>query len=382
MHDIDKSAFASFLTQLRKERSMTQKDLAEKLFVSDKAVSKWERGLSLPDISLLIPLAEILGVTVTELLEGQRMPAGETIPQEQVEALVKKAITLSEPETDKKLRRKRVLIFAGVILAVAAEKALLQLTGNLEGFSGFQILEVLTAIFGLYFWCFMKDRLPDYYDGNRISSFSDGPFRMNIPGICFNNGNWPHMARFLRVWSAAALVLIPLVSLLLFKLGGSRLTGQMAVLLFYLASLFVPLYILGRKYDLHRQNREPLWKSLLALLPILALVGLLLFQGPATSRNATRILFVESGGWHQWEASYKRLDGTMNRTLQPEKPEYLLTVESESGTLDITITSGGELVFSEENLPTGTWPLTLEGVTQITVTAEDHKGSFSLTPSP
>ena len=45
MHDIDKSSFASFLSQLRKERAMTQKDLAEKLFVSDKAVSKWETGV-------------------------------------------------------------------------------------------------------------------------------------------------------------------------------------------------------------------------------------------------------------------------------------------------------------------------------------------------
>ncbi len=310
------------------------------------------------------------------------MPQGETLPPEQVEELVKKAITLSDPEGDRVLRRKRIWLFAGVTLTVAAEKLLLCFTGNLEGFTGFQILEVLTALFGLYFWCFLKDRLPDYYDGNRISSFSDGPIRMNVPGICFNNGNWPHIARYLRLWSAAALVLLPLLSLLLSGLGGDRLTGQTAVLLGYLASLFVPLYILGRKYDLHRQDQQPLWKSLVTLLPILALVGLLLFQGPATSRSATRILFTESGGWHQWEAGYKRLDGTMSRTLHPEGPEYLLTVETEDGLLDITITSGGEVVFSQDSLPTGAWPLTLEGVTQITVTAQDHKGSFSLTPVP
>ena len=55
MYEIDNQKFGAFLCALRKEHGMTQKDLAEKLFVSDKAVSKWERGLSLPDISLGSP---------------------------------------------------------------------------------------------------------------------------------------------------------------------------------------------------------------------------------------------------------------------------------------------------------------------------------------
>ena len=46
MYEIDKEKFGTFLSQLRREKGMTQKDLAEKLFVSDKAVSKWERGVS------------------------------------------------------------------------------------------------------------------------------------------------------------------------------------------------------------------------------------------------------------------------------------------------------------------------------------------------
>ena len=62
------------MAQLRKEKGLMQKDLAEKLYVSDKAVSKWERGLSIPDVALLVPLAELLGVSVTELLECRRLP--------------------------------------------------------------------------------------------------------------------------------------------------------------------------------------------------------------------------------------------------------------------------------------------------------------------
>ena len=47
MHELDKSGFGQFLVQLRRERGLTQRDLAEMLYVSDKAVSKWERGDSL-----------------------------------------------------------------------------------------------------------------------------------------------------------------------------------------------------------------------------------------------------------------------------------------------------------------------------------------------
>lgn len=61
-----------FIAGLRKEKNLTQKDLAEKLFVTDKAVSKWEQGLSLPDISILQPLADILSVSVSEILNGER----------------------------------------------------------------------------------------------------------------------------------------------------------------------------------------------------------------------------------------------------------------------------------------------------------------------
>lgn len=66
------------ISELRKSNQMTQKDLAAKLHVSDKAVSKWERGLSFPDISLLLPLSDTLGVTTAELLNGEKNNSEET----------------------------------------------------------------------------------------------------------------------------------------------------------------------------------------------------------------------------------------------------------------------------------------------------------------
>ena len=59
------------ISSLRKEKGMTQTDLAEKMNVTDKAVSKWERNLSCPDVNSIPKLAEVLGTTVEELLNAQ-----------------------------------------------------------------------------------------------------------------------------------------------------------------------------------------------------------------------------------------------------------------------------------------------------------------------
>ena len=64
-------SIGEIISSLRKEKGMTQNDLAEKMNVTDKAVSKWERNLSCPDVNSIPKLAEILGTTVEELLNAQ-----------------------------------------------------------------------------------------------------------------------------------------------------------------------------------------------------------------------------------------------------------------------------------------------------------------------
>ena len=61
------------IRQLREERRLTQAELAEKIQVSSKTISKWETGKGLPDISLLQPLAQALGISVIELMNGQQI---------------------------------------------------------------------------------------------------------------------------------------------------------------------------------------------------------------------------------------------------------------------------------------------------------------------
>lgn len=67
---MDMVKIGTFIAKIRKEKGLTQQKLAEKLNVSDRAVSKWERGINLPDSSIMIHLCKILGISVNELLTG------------------------------------------------------------------------------------------------------------------------------------------------------------------------------------------------------------------------------------------------------------------------------------------------------------------------
>lgn len=98
-----------FICEMRKAQNLTQKELAQKLEVTDKAISKWERGLSCPDISLLIPLAKILGVTTGELLNGEKSPEVLEIP---AEAAVEEALHYSDRSSKLKFEKIRKLILA------------------------------------------------------------------------------------------------------------------------------------------------------------------------------------------------------------------------------------------------------------------------------
>lgn len=117
---LDKQKFGAFVAALRKEQNLTQKELAARLYTSDKAVSKWETGTCLPDVSLLMPLAEVLGVTVTELLRGERI--AQDLPPAEVDGLLQTAIhfdTLDETPWWKRLLGAKLGAFglaAGIIL--------------------------------------------------------------------------------------------------------------------------------------------------------------------------------------------------------------------------------------------------------------------------
>ena len=97
---MDAYKFGCFVAEKRKEQNMTQKDLAAKLQVTDKAVSKWERGLGFPDINSLEPLADALGVSIIELMKSERIIENDS--NKEVEKVVNDVMTVVKEDAEEK----------------------------------------------------------------------------------------------------------------------------------------------------------------------------------------------------------------------------------------------------------------------------------------
>ena len=70
---MDQIRIGKFIAESRKQKNLTQSQLSEKLGITDKAISKWERGIAMPDSSIMLELCDILGITVNELLSGEKI---------------------------------------------------------------------------------------------------------------------------------------------------------------------------------------------------------------------------------------------------------------------------------------------------------------------
>ena len=68
---MDQLKIGKFIAECRKQKQLTQLQLADKLGITDKAISKWERGIAMPDTSIMLELCDILGISVNELLNGE-----------------------------------------------------------------------------------------------------------------------------------------------------------------------------------------------------------------------------------------------------------------------------------------------------------------------
>ncbi len=113
---VDNQRIGDFIRELRKEKGLTQKEVAEALHITDRAVSKWERGLSAPDIALLEPLSELLAVSVGELIRGERAREEEPEVEE-----TKTLLDYSKEEVRRKvggIRKKYLGLLAGCLALV------------------------------------------------------------------------------------------------------------------------------------------------------------------------------------------------------------------------------------------------------------------------
>lgn len=115
---MDQERIGKFIQQLRKENELTQKELAEKLGVTDRAVSKWENGRGLPEVSLMKPLCDALGITINELLSGERI--GKEEYQEKSEFNFLNTMDFTDRKIKKKNVLLRVVILVAILLALTA----------------------------------------------------------------------------------------------------------------------------------------------------------------------------------------------------------------------------------------------------------------------
>lgn len=130
-----------FIAELRKENNMTQQQLADKLGVTDRAVSNWENGRRLPDISLLKELSEIYDITIDEIIYGKRIEE-----EEKIEILEKNMINIYT--TRKKIENLKILteilICAGIVITITLTSMISQTLNQ----------KIITLCVGSFVWTF------------------------------------------------------------------------------------------------------------------------------------------------------------------------------------------------------------------------------------
>lgn len=138
---MDQQKIGAFISECRKEKGLTQAQLAEKLGVSDKSVSRWENGRTMPDMSLYEDICDVLDIQVSELLYARRMEDQEKIARGEKSALgifrTRSALETFGIFTE-------ILIFVGIIITITLTKVLAETPSQI----------VITMICGCFVWVF------------------------------------------------------------------------------------------------------------------------------------------------------------------------------------------------------------------------------------
>lgn len=165
---MDKEKTGALIAAARKEKNMTQRELAEMLHVSDRAVSKWERAAGFPDVGLLEPLAEALDLNVLDLLRGEE--------QESPEVTVRQAISVLLRQTRQRTRRRWSQTLASLVLLV---------------FSGFMLFEILDSM-----GAFLRDVSLEVPVGIYVDGELTGESTVSIEGQVQVVGRRTYVGRF------------------------------------------------------------------------------------------------------------------------------------------------------------------------------------------
>lgn len=157
--NMEAKKFGQFIAGIRKEKKMTQAELAGKIHVTDKAISRWERGLGFPDIQTLEPLAQALGISVLELMRSERQetekqdqqPEEFRYTQGEVAEMLQNAGDISRQQ---KKQDRNANVIAGIVLA--AITIIVWMT-KLASFGGALVVGGIAATVFVSLWYFFQN---------------------------------------------------------------------------------------------------------------------------------------------------------------------------------------------------------------------------------
>lgn len=177
---MDNQKFGSFLAEKRREKGLTQRELAERIHVTDKAVSKWERGNGFPDIKTLEPLADALDISLLELMRSESASQDELSPAAADEALSE---TLDLAIFQNKIRNQRLMIGFLVILMLF----LLLFLIDAMGWIGFLMvcLPILSLVAGILLLLFRRKMQKKHHTAAVIAGLAVLSYPMTLLILLF-----------------------------------------------------------------------------------------------------------------------------------------------------------------------------------------------------
>lgn len=148
---MDQQKTGAYLKHLRKEKGLTQEQLAEMFFVSSRTVSRWETGTNLPDVGVLVALADYYGVDIREIIDGERKSG---IPDSEVREMLRKvAEYAAEGEKQNKSKVVHIALGASIALFLCTVLFSTEATGLLYGIvPGDVCYHIIAVVYGMAFF--------------------------------------------------------------------------------------------------------------------------------------------------------------------------------------------------------------------------------------
>lgn len=112
---IDQIKIGGFLKELRKEKGVTQEQLAEMFHISSRSVSRWENGNTMPDLGMLVELADYYDVDIREIIDGKRKSESE---DNEINGTIRKVADYADAEKRTALKRRSIIVFVGTLALV------------------------------------------------------------------------------------------------------------------------------------------------------------------------------------------------------------------------------------------------------------------------